>query len=60
MNKEIWTCDWKKHEYKRIKLDDSKFVLMQINGSLSSTITYESKEDAIIDGWKLKQQLEGG
>lgn len=55
MNKEIWICDWKKHEYKRIREDESQFMLIQVNGSLSSTITYDSKEDAIIDGWKLKE-----
>jgi len=55
VNKEIWICDWKKHEYKRIREDESQFMLIQVNGSLSSTITYDSKEDAIIDGWKLKE-----
>lgn len=57
MNKEIWVCDWKKHAYKRIKQDEPRFMLIQIGGSLSSTITYESKEDAIADGWKLKEEL---
>lgn len=56
MDREIWICDWKKHEYYKARdlFKTGYFFLIQVGGSLSSLIRYDSEEDAINDGWKIK------
>ena len=53
---EIWTNPDKKHEYKQLRDNEFQFMLIQVNGSLSSIQSYDSKEDAIKDGWTKKEQ----
>lgn len=41
----------KKYKYKELHVTD-KFQLIQVNGSISSVKTYNTKEEAINDGWR--------
>lgn len=54
--KEIWINPDKKHEYRQLRDNEWQFMLIQVNGSLSSILSYDSKEDAINDGWRLKNE----
>jgi hypothetical protein len=51
---EIWIKPNTNIEYKQVEHFSGKFMLLRCNGSLSSTKTYESKEEAIKEGWRLK------
>lgn len=53
MTKEIWINDDFKHKYFRTE-SSQKFMLCQVNGSLSSVKTYENEEEAKEDGWKVE------
>lgn len=57
MNRIIWVNPDKKHEYYEARdlYKTGFFFLLQVGGSLSSLIRYDSKEEAMKDGWKIKQ-----
>lgn len=55
MKDETWINPDFKHGYWVCK-EASFFTLIQVSGSLSSAKVYNSREDAIKDGWKIKSK----
>lgn len=59
-DREIWINDDFKHEYFETDSmsNGGKFLLCQAEGSLSSIKAYSNRDEAIEDGWRIKNVRE--